>query len=522
MTADEIRYVCSAIPLQDTVGYFKRYPEDFAKIMRGFRPTSLKKQEQSSEVLFRKHNQHFISSFIEKYISRWLDEIDAAISAKTKNGASRESALLQTLPHCFFDGNIELYFKLIGKEYSEEFVGILGESIKIIKDSDSNRKQLESTLKDKSSEVKRNEAELERIQTKLNKANKSLCECLDEIKSLMRTNADLEKLKGITQFREQEIDTLKKKIQEREDYIKKLKVELSVIKDDQWQLKVKFREELEIHLANECEEQTVPRKPKCPKDIDEFKDYLGYNLADLGVPTDADYYPLLKDYLGTILFQGKPVIISRNTSTSLMKCISNALVKTPNVPTLTFISDITGKAIDSFLSQDKRIVCLDNFIGNYNETILLTICDKHKDKIIILTVAYERTLCYVPDELMKYCQYLNLNRIEAFVGSKELTESPSAVDETEIANLSIIPDARWSPVLKEMLDTFGIRSALSVYKSSLISDEQSMCRLLAFDILPYCTDVLQISPFHISERLVKYAGDGGRCPYKNLFRMWFT
>jgi hypothetical protein len=73
-----------------------------------------------------------------------------------------------------------------------------------------------------------------------------------------------------------------------------------------------------------------------------------------------------------------------------------------------------------------------------------------------------------------------------------------------------------------MLDDFGISSVLSTYKSSLISDEVSLCCVLAFDALPFCMDVIGISPFNISKRLNKYAGDKGRCPNKELFRRWFV
>lgn len=522
MTEDEIRYVCSAIPLQDSVRYFKHYPKDFAKIMPGFRATSLKKQEQVSGILFRSRNQYFISSFIEKHISQCLDEISAAINEKTEEGASKESALLQTLPHYFFMDNINLYFKLIGAEYAEEFLSMLSASVKIIKEAITEREHAKSRLDIKTSEVSRLEAELERVQTEQGKMSRKLSERLDEIKTLKRTNTDLEKSKGLISSHEQTIGDLKQKAQERDDYIQQLKIELSGAREEQHQLEKKIREELAKQQKTEKYRQDAAQKPKCPKDLDEFRDYLGYNFENIGVPTNSDYYPLLKDYLSEVLFQGKPIIISRSTGLSLIKCVSNTLVKTPAVSTLAFSDDITEKSIDNFLSQDKRIICLDNFIGNYNETVLITICDRHKDKIIFLTVAYDHTLCFVPDELMRYCHYLNLNRIEAFAGDIELTEAPSVVDEVETVVISIAPDARWSVALKEMFEEFGVRGALSVYKSSLVSDELSLCRLLAFDVLPYCTDVLMIAPFNVSERLVKYAGDSGRCFYKDLFRRWFA
>jgi hypothetical protein len=148
----------------------------------------------------------------------------------------------------------------------------------------------------------------------------------------------------------------------------------------------------------------------------------------------------------------------------------------------------------SIFISDNRIVCLDNFIGNYNETILLTICDKHRDKIIFLTVAYDRTLCYVPEEFLKYCYYINLNRIEAFSGNQNLTEDPSTIDETDVSNPIITPDARWSPLLKELLSELGVCSALITYKICLFSNDKAYVPY-GFEISSsLCGDVFRFAP----------------------------
>lgn len=521
MTEDEIRYVCSVIPTKDAVGYFQHNPKEFAKICPGFRASAVGKLDVSN-LLFRNRSRGFVEFFIEKHISDWLSQIQQHIDKCLNDGNTRVVALLKTLPHCFFVDNISLYFKLTDGEFAEDARSIISASTRIIKDSDTECERLETTLNAKTSEISRTEAELERIQTELANTRKKLGERIDEIKILKRTNADLEKSKGVIASPEQTIRSLKQKAQKREDYIQQLKRELSATRDKQLKLELKIRDELAKQQTMEKFQQEVAQKPKCPKDLNEFRDYLGYNFENIGVPAGSDYYPLLKDYLSEILFKGKPIIISRSTGLSLMQCVSNTLAKTSVVSTLTFADDVTDKTIDDFLSQDKRIVCLDNFIGNYNETALITTCDRHRDKIIFLTVAYDHTLCFVPDELMRYCHYLNLNRVEAFASGKELTEDPSIVDEVEIVVTSNAPDARWSGALKEMLEEFGVSGALSAYKSSLVTDEVSLCRLLAFDVLPYCTDVLKIAPFNTSERLVKYAGDSGRCQYKDLFRRWFA
>lgn len=227
MTEDEIKYVCLMIPLQESVLYFKQHPKDFAKVMPGFRATSLRNQEQLSTVLFRRRSLPFVSSFIEKHISRWLEEIQQEISLMMDKGKSKESAWLQTLPYSFFVDDIGIFFKLIGEEISAENITLLGLSIRRIKDLDIEGKKLEDSLSKKEQEQVRLINEIKRIQTELDKSVKRLIERSGEISVLKRTNADLEKLAGVVCAKEQDIEVLEKKVKERDITIQHLKAELS-------------------------------------------------------------------------------------------------------------------------------------------------------------------------------------------------------------------------------------------------------------------------------------------------------
>ena len=401
-------------------------------------------------------------------------------------------------------------------------LAILGICIGIVIDSELEKKRIKALLDAKLLEGLNMEAELEQARFALSRSKKKQTDHLEEIRMLKHTVADLEKMKTVAKTHEQATMQLEARAQKSDDHLQDFRIELSGAKAEHQPLVAITSGEFRNQQNQKITERNEARKPKCPNDIDEFKDYLGYNLANIGVPTNEDYYVLLKDYLSCILFQGRPVIISRGVGFNLIKCVSNTLIKTPVFPVLEFAPDITEHEITDFLSQERRIVCLDNFIGNYNETKLLTICDKHRDKIIFLTVTYDRTLTYVPQELLKYCNYLNLDRIVAFSGDINLTEAPTAIEEGDVLHTTITSDARWSTVLKEILGELGISDTLSMYKSSTVTDEMHMCKLLAFDVLPYCVDVLKISPFHTSQRLVKYAGESGRCMYKDLFRRWFA
>lgn len=519
LTEDEVRYICSVIPLQDSIRYFQRNPIEFAKIMPGFRAKSLKNQARVSALLFRCRNHHSISSFIEKRINNWLTQIQEHIAQKMDDGDSKELAILHTLPFSFFADNIGLFFKLINEEYSDEYIALLSAAVTATKEASS---QLQEELKDKESEIGNLQTELNSAKSDLERTRIKLNKRDTEIKVLKGSLADLKKLKSSIQNDKEKIVALEVKIQEREESIDGLRKELVEAKNSYQQLEVQIKSELEKQQAAKVYEQQAALKSKCPRDMEEFKDYLGYNFENICVPTYSEYYALLKEHLSKILFQGIPIVVNRGVGTTLIKCIANALIGQTNVKTLVFDINFSIDDVNRFLSSSGRVVCLDNFVGNYNETELLPLFDKHRNKIIFLTVAYDRTIYYVSEEFLRYCHYLNLNRIPAFSANAALTEDPSTIEEVDFEPQGISRGNRYASLLREMLSEFGFVQSLVEQKCATIFDEQDLCRVLAFDVLPYCVDVLQISPYNTSERLIKYAGDAGRCSYKNLFNRWFV
>ena len=520
LTEDEVCYICSVIPLHDSINYFQKNPKEFAKIMPGFRAKSMN-QDQVSTLLFRYHNQNFISFFIEKHISKWLSQIQKHISKMIKDGDSKESALLHTPPLSYFAGNVGLFFKLINEEYSVEYIALLSAAVTAIKEASDQQNKLQEELKFQKFEIKNFQAQLDSAKKDLTKSGIKLNEYNAEIKALQHDLADLDNLKSTVKKDKEIIKGLEAKIQVQEEIINGLRNELAEAKKSSQQIEAQIKDELKKQIAATSEQQTSVR-PKHPSDIEDFKDFLGYNLQNIGVPTDSEYYTLLKEHLSKILFRGIPIVINRGAGTTILKCIVNALIGQSNIKGLTFSNDLSISNIDSFLSTAGRVACLDNFIGNYNETELLSLFDCHRDKIIFLTVAYDRTIHYVSKEFLRYCQYLNLNRIAALSSNAELTEDPSTIKEIEYKPQGIYEDNRYSSLLREILGEFGFLQSLVEQKCTTISDEQDLCRSLAFDVLPYCVDVMQITPYNTSERFNKYAGAAGRCPYKNLFKGWFA
>ena len=465
-----------------------------------------------------------ILCFNPRRLRIWLPRVVALSHIDMSAHAVARKFILppRTAPFCFFADNIALYFKLINEEYSEEYIATLSAAVKVIKESNGKQEKLQEELKAKESEIKKLQTEYRLAKSNLESAGIKLNERSAEIKTLKHIISDLEKQKSVIQNDEDIIASLKVKIKELEGSIQKLRTELSDARDSSKQLEAQIRAELEKQQAAKIAKQQAAQKPKCPNDIEEFMDYLGYNLENIGIPADSEYYTLLKEHLSKILFQGIPVVVNRKVGITLMKCIANVIIGKSNVEILAFSRDHSVEDVDNFLSSGGRVVCLDNFIGNCNETELLPLFDNHRDKIIFLTVAYDRTIHYVSEEFLRYCQHLNLNRIVALSSNVELTEDPSTVKEAEFELQGLAPDTRYSHLLREMLGEFGYLQSLVEQKCAVISGEQDLCRMLAFDVLPYCVDVLRIVPYNTSERFLKYAGDGGRCPYKNLFKGWFA
>lgn len=519
----EIHYICSVIPARDVAVYFQSNPKEFAKLRPGFRPIpAVITKLDIGAILFSHRNTGFISFFIETHISDWLNQIQQHREQRINDGDSKELALIHTLPYCFFAGNIRLYLKLAEEEFSEEFISLLEAVIKELKENEERIKSQQEEIKSKETTIRELNIKVESNDDSLEKAKRKLINAEDEVKELRSKNKEIENLKAVAQKKESELEQLREEIIKQKETIRSLRDELVESVNSRQRLEEQIRAEIEKQKQDEVREQSISDTPKCPRKLDEFLEYLSYNFESLGIASSEEYLPLLKEHMSHVLFKGIPIILDRYTGLSLIHCVSNALTGQPNVKMLTYKEGITLEEIDSYLMSIGRIACLDNFIGNYNETTLIPLFDKHRGQIIFLTSFYDRTLKYVSEEFLRYGQYLNLNKIVAFNNITKLTEDPSSFEEDEYALQAVIPDKRFSPLLREVLNDFSYPNGVIERLCALVTNENDLCRILAFDVLPYCVDVLHISPFNFSERLTKYAGTTGRCQYRELFQRWFA
>lgn len=521
MTNDEIKYICSVINPKIVSEYFKRHPKEFAKILPGFRPNKIN-SSNIPDLLFKNRNRDFIASFLEKNISRWISEIQEHLNQCMEEGNSKDTAYIRILSQSFFAENVPLYFKLIEEEHSEEYNSMLFSTVVEWKKMLKKQKKLEGMIASKGNAIEQLQSKLDSTIIALENSKSKETKYTAEIKSLKQKNKNIDEQKNVIQKKEKIIADLEVEIAQLRKSEKNMKLNLDNVLNDHKKLKIQIRGELEKQQIQKFQQQTSTLKPLCPTDMEDFKNYLGYNLEDIGISSASDAFSLLENHLCDILFQGIPIIINRGTGVPIINCVANALIGRKSIATLTYHKDISSQEIEVFLLEDMRVICLDGFLGNYNETELLSLLERHRNKIIFLTLAFDRTLRFVPYEIFRYAHYLNLNRIPALSMSSSLTEDPSEFEEIEIELHKASSDTRYSPLLRKILNDLGFSSSLAVHKCSNISNEQDLCCTLAFDILPYCTDVLQIQPFSVSEQLLKYAGEKGRCSYKNLLKEWFV
>jgi hypothetical protein len=519
---DEVRYICDIILYKEIIGYFKRNPKEFNKICKGFRATSLSEDRAIQLLMVNANSNHFISSFLENHIDMWLSQIKSHYDGRIKSGDTQTAALLNTLPFSVFSDNISIYLKLTSLDLSGDVIDMLREAVLIIKTADTERQKLEHESNNKDSSIKQLQSESRKLSSDLEKAKGKIKNSIDESNILKRKIVELEKSAGVAAQDQALITSLQTELQSCRETIRKLRVDMSTATKARQELESQIREEIEKQQADQELASTTAATAKCPSDLDELRDYLNYNLKNIGVDASAEYFPLLLKFLSKVLFQGTPILINRVTGINLMTCLSNALLGHQNIKTLQYDAGISQDDIKNFLSSCERIAHLDNFIGNYNETELLPLLEGYQNKIVFLTVAYDRTLFYISQEFLKYCQYINLNRIGALSVKVNLTEDPSILTEVDCDPRGAFPESRYSLLLREILCELDFNKGFSEQVCSSILDEQDLIQILAFIVLPYCADVMKNSPFNMSERLLKYAGERGRCPNRDLLRRWFA
>jgi len=528
----DLQYICSAIPLDRAKGYFTKNSKEFSKLQKGFRAKSIN-EAQKERILFNgaKINNGFICDFINKIVSGWLEQIAEHIEHESERIGDRKQAILNTLVDSFFVNNVALYFRLAGLNEFKDEIEELQEKILSQKQAQIEAVETERIFAEKDAEIEKLKKQFSDIgdeksliagknivlYKELTEEKSKLKVALLEIAKLEKSLADLDS--SLNKRIEVLSSTIKDYEAERQRFlndIESLQAEVNEKNTEIKKLETVLEEAVSIVKVSAVAGDTISVTPMVPKDIGEFKEYLGYNLDAFGVKNGKN---LLVSHLSNILFAGQPIAVESRLVHNFANCISNVLANGSEVKTLAYFADINVETISAFLSCDSRVVVLDNFIGNMNETLLLPLFDKHKNKIIMLGIAYEKTLRYVADEFWMYAKHLNLLYTGGFVNFPQNMEDSSEFEEQVNNVAAMISDVRAAKILTEVADELGLPKRYIFNRNREVGNEEALLGVLCFELLPFVLYALEKNPL-ASERLQKHIKIS-KSAHIDLIKEWY-
>lgn len=614
LTKEEIKYICTAIPYQETVAYFKRNPKEFTKLRPGFRVQTLN-ENMIFRTLYEFRNRDFIAVYLVKKVDRWLREIDEELEKIKRMGLDKESAYINVLSGSFFANNVELFFKIKGEKKSKDYLQVLNSAViyevynrkKDEEEKASIEKNLmeitenQEKLKQKSINGK---MQLEKMKKDANELNIRLKETSDalaiEKERYRKSLEDNEKLKNEfkkvrddeiwkTSEMQQKIEALSERINEKEkevsDYLAntlELKAKVTSAEEDieTWKNQVRTREkqlfkykaeqatllrtkdtdkkqikELQtaleqslnaekiykeqlklLQLENSAEiniisESVASKKcsdnekkmPLHPENMDDFIEYFSYNLENLGLDQNEDGVIDFLNYIKKILFQGIPLLIKRGPGINIANSLANTLYGVPLAAHMLYKKGLGVKEVEEFLENTAdRVVCLDGFIGNCNVLELIPVLEQHRNKIIILTYMFEKTLTFVPHEILSYVYFINLDMFSGILRIKDITEEPTEIKEKAYENKEYTrTNTRLKKIFQEIACECGIELSTALTMADMIEDENQLNEILMFTLLPYVSKVFGKNSYNSSKRLQRYAGESGVSLKKDIIMRWF-
>lgn len=523
LTDEEFGRICAAIPYGIIVGYFKKNPKEFARIRPGFRASAIK-TDDAVKLMVKCRQNGFISSFVERIVKDWLSEISDAIADYQKDGETEISASIRALSQSYFADNNSAYFKLAETEFSDDDISLIQATIALVKDYEIKIHELEDKLNKSLQEID----ECKRVnKIEDSKKRRQLEESASQIRKLKERVEELKKAESLYREVQGELEKSKKDIERLNrlnassiEKMTALQSEIEKINKERAELEVSVRKKLEDEQKEELLAK-VFTKPLRPIDISEFLDYLCYNLENIGVKNESDLpiKDLLSFYIADTAFCGKPIVCDKLMSETLSGCIANALVGTSDVSRICFTADINEKTLREFLITSSRIIVIDNFLGNFNETILLSIIDDYKNKIVFLTYSYSKTLKFISEELFAFCNFIGATKVPALFAGSKTDEDPSTFDEEEYEPEWMYYANRYETILRNILKELNYCEKVVNAKILNISDERKMCEILVFDIIPYCFEVRSINPLNYSRTLQKYMQ---KSHYSKLLERWLV
>lgn len=302
---------------------------------------------------------------------------------------------------------------------------------------------------------------------------------------------------------------------------------LSIEKESNQQMNRELEEQKNIETAAQTASKrytdTDWKMPLCPEDMDDFDEYFSYNLENIGFDENEEGSRDFVDYLEKSFFRGAPVLIKRGLGINLANCLANTLYGVPVAAHLLYSEGAGVQKIREFLADTPdRVVHIDGFIGNCNEMELIPVLEQYRNKIIILTYMYDRTLSFVPYELLSSVHFISADVFSPILRIRDITELPSEVKEISSAYKSNAgADSRSQKIFCEIACECGLGKDTACTMADIIEDENHLSEMLMFTLLPYVSKVFGKNPYKCSKRLQRYAGEAGRCPKKDILMRWF-
>ena len=221
LTNDDTKYICAQIPVSVVKTYFQKNPHEFAEIKKGFRPDKITDAETVA-LLTRNISKPFISSFVEKNIDRWLEEIEEYKTRLINEGYSEGEALLKTIPDSHFCDKCELYFKLKEIQVDSQYLELFKDALSLI-DKEAENREDKQTIKNQTLTIEKNRYEI----SQLNEQLKDKDDELELVKNnLAEVNNALTESESELKIYKEKTESISKELSEAEESISLMRPEL--------------------------------------------------------------------------------------------------------------------------------------------------------------------------------------------------------------------------------------------------------------------------------------------------------
>ena len=563
-TNEELLQIVELIPVGLIREFFKQKPKTLNRIKPGFRAAAIP-QSQYCPLLVKalKEGDSVVSSFVASFLEKAVNDL----AEKEMQKLTMEE-LVEIFADSLFSDCIELYYKISNTEIERGNLEQLQILVKMYKEwgrKEEQNKKLIAKLSNEKEELSSEFADSKKLRRKLQEQLEELTKKL-ELMTTQQTQilqeksiveAQLEEKTELLQRLEKALKDKEKEYKKQLEQLTKSKSEITV-KDDRINELVEYTKALEDTIAvlqekikklqSETAEQIneiislkeevdgarsalVDAKKNIKivtdfdckkvdpkhllyykyKNFDELHEEIGYKLEDLGV---GERRELISACVERAAYLGRPIVSDRNNCELLSNLLAS-VISNNKYSYIAYFEGINLADINEVLESDGRVVYLDNFIGNFNETLLLPLLQKYNDKIVIISAMYNKMFRYLPQDILEYCSYLNFSREKI----DPLDDwDPYQIEEIVVGDLPSKLDNAATIVLEGIMRDLKFSMAVCEIKSRGIENHIYTHAVLIYEILPYMTEVLGVNPFKISERLLNYIQKSN---YRQLVEKWF-